>query len=144
MALVYEPGETNAAEGLQVGIEILKSIQEEPWAKFLYLKQVYLPQLESIPAEQVEAVKAMAGQTLLSDPKELLTRVLCPVIAFFGEEDVLQPSERSAVLYEQYLTRAGNENFEIVVIPSVGHEIRPSIPAYWDALSGWLEQLYSE
>jgi hypothetical protein len=64
MRLVYEPGETSPAEGLQIGIDIQKSIQDEPWAKFLYLKEVYIPQLESIPPDQVEPVKAIAEQTL--------------------------------------------------------------------------------
>jgi len=142
MALVYEPGEITPAEGLQKGIEILKSIQDEPWAKFLYLKQVYIPQLESIPPEQVAALKAIAGQTLLEDPKEYLTRVRSPVLAVFGEDDLLQPTEKSAALYGQYLTEAGNENFKIVVIPGVGHSISLSTPAYWEALSDWLDHLY--
>jgi pimeloyl-ACP methyl ester carboxylesterase len=144
MTLVYESGETNPAEGLQIGIDILKSIQDKPWAKFLYLKEVYIPQLESIPPDQVEAVKAIAGQTLLNDPKDFLTRVQCPVLAFFGEDDLLQPSEISAKLYEQYLSDAGNDDFVIVVIPGVGHGISPSTPAYREALSDWSEQLFSQ
>jgi pimeloyl-ACP methyl ester carboxylesterase len=138
MALVYEPGEVTPAEGLQNGIDILKAIQDEPWAKFLYIKELYIPQLESIPPEQVAAVKAVAGQSLLNDPKEYLTRVRSPVLAFFGETDLLQPTERSAALYEQYLTEAGNENFKIVVIPGVGHSIGVATPGYWEALSDWL------
>lgn len=144
MTLVYEPGETSPAEGLHIGIDILKSIRDEPWAKFLFLKEVYIPQLESIPPDQVEAVKAIAGPTLLNDPKDFLTRVQCPVLAFFGEDDLLQPSETSAKLYEQYLSDAGNDDFVIVVIPGVGHGISPSILAYGDALSDWSEQHFSQ
>lgn len=144
MALVYESGEITPAEGLQDGIEILKSIQDEPWARFLYLKQVYLPQLESIPPEQVDALKAMIGPSMLNDPQEYLTRVHCPVLAFFGEADLLQPTERSAALYEQYLNEAGNDEYEIVVIPGVGHGITLAIPTYREALSRWLDHLYSE
>ena len=144
MALVYQPGEIAPAEGLQIGIEILESIQDEPWARFLYLKQVYLPQLESIPPEQLEALRAIAGQSMLNDPEEYLTRVHCPVLAFFGEADLLQPTDRSAAFYEQYLNEAGNEHFEIVVIPSVGHSITLSMPVYRETLSDWLDHLYSE
>lgn len=144
MALVYEPGESTPAEGLQIGIEILKSIQDEPWARFLYLKQLYIPQLESIPPEQLEALKAITGPNMLNDPKDYLTRVHCPVLAFFGETDVLQPTARSAALFEQYLNEARNEHYEIVVIPGVGHEITLSIPVYRETLSRWLDHLYSE
>jgi pimeloyl-ACP methyl ester carboxylesterase len=144
LALVYEPGEITPAEGLQRGIEILRSIQDEPWAKYLYLRELYLPQLEGIPPEQVEAVRVMAGKSLLEDPSEYWTQVQCPVLAIFGEKDLLQPTQRSAALYEQYLTEAGNDDLEIVVIPGVGHSIGMSTPGYWEALSAWLEGLYSQ
>ncbi len=143
MALVYEPGEITPAEGLRAGIEILKSIQDEPWARFLYLRELVLPQLESIPPDQVLAVKAEVGQSLMEDPQAYLTQIRCPVLAFFGEEDLLQPSPRSAALYEMYLTQAGNEQFEIVMLPGVGHSIGLSTPGYWDVLSRWLDDLYS-
>jgi pimeloyl-ACP methyl ester carboxylesterase len=142
MALVYEPGETTPAEGLGAGIEILKSIQDEPWARFLYLRELYLPQLESIPPDMVMALKEEVGQNLMEDPQAYLTQVRCPVLAFFGEEDLLQPSPRSAALYEMYLTQAGSEQFEIVMLPGVGHSIGLSTPGYWEALSRWLDHLY--
>jgi len=144
MALVYEPGEITPAEGLQRGIEILKSIQDKSWAKFLYLKDLYIPQLESIPPEYIVALKEQVGQNLLNDPKEYLTRVRCPVLAVFGEEDLVQPTERSASLYEQYLTEAANENVKIVVIPDVGHSIGVSKEGYWGVLSDWLDALYQD
>jgi pimeloyl-ACP methyl ester carboxylesterase len=142
MALVYEPGEISPAEGLQRGIAILKEIQDEPWARFLYLRELYIPQLESIPPEQVAALKLMAGQSLLEDPREYLTKVRCPVLAVFGADDVLQPTQKSAGLYEQYLTEAGNQDFKVVVIPGVGHSIGLWTPGYWETLSDWLEHLY--
>jgi pimeloyl-ACP methyl ester carboxylesterase len=142
MALVYEPGAITPAEGLQEGIEILKSIRDEPWAEFLYVKDLYIPQLERIPPEQVAAVRALAEQSLLNDPQDYMTEVRCPVLAIFGETDLLQPTERSAALYEQYLTDAGNEDFKIVVIPGVGHSILLSTPGYWEALSDWLGHLH--
>jgi pimeloyl-ACP methyl ester carboxylesterase len=139
-ALAYEPGDITPAEGLQQGIDVLSSIQDEPWAEFLYLTELYLPQLRSIPPDQVMALKAAAGQTLLNDPEEYWTQVHCPVLAVFGENDLLQPSEESAALYERYLTQAGNEDVTIVVIPGVGHSIYLSMPAYGDALFAWLDQ----
>jgi pimeloyl-ACP methyl ester carboxylesterase len=144
LALVYEPGEISPAEGLQQGIEILRSIQDEPWARFLYIKELYLPQLESIPPEHVAAVRAAAEQSLLNDPEDYLTRVRCPLLAFFGEDDLLQPTERSAALYDQYLTEAGNKDYTIVVIPGVGHSIGLSTPGYRQALSEWLDHVSSQ
>lgn len=142
LKLVYEPGEITPAEGLLKGIEILKSIQDEPWAKFLYLKEVYIPQLEAIPPEQIPGLKAIVEPNMLNDPRQYLTQVRCPVLAFFGADDVLQPTQKSAALYEEYLTAAGNKNFKIVVIPGVGHEITLGLSAYREELSSWLKQLY--
>ena len=144
MTLVYESGDITPAEGLQQGIEIMKSIKDESWAEFLYINELYLPQMESIPPEQMAVLRSVVEPTLLNDPKEYLTRVRCPVVAFFGQKDVLQPTERSAILYEQYLSDAGNDNCKIVVIPGVGHSISVSTSAYWDALSDRLDDLYAE
>ena len=139
--LVYDTPEITPAEGLERGIEILRSIQDEPWAEFLYLKELYIPGLEGIALEQVEAVRAIAAQSLLDDPQDYLTRVRCPVLAVFGENDLLQPTEKSAALYEEYLKEAGNGDVEIVVIPGVGHSIYLSTPGYWEVLSTWLDHL---
>jgi len=61
-----------------------------------------------------------------------------------GEDDLLQPTARSARLYEYYLTQAGNERLQTVVIPGVGHSISMSMPGYWEELSKWLDELYPE
>lgn len=142
--LVYESGGITAAEGLRKGIGILESVQDEPWARFLYLEELYLPQLQRIPPEQVEALRTIAAQNLLEDPAEYWTRVQCPVLAVFGEDDLLQPTVESAALYHQYVTAAGNTSFSIVVLPDVGHSIGLSTPGYWEALSDWLDRLYPE
>jgi pimeloyl-ACP methyl ester carboxylesterase len=144
MTLVYEPGELPPQDALLQVVEILKSIQDETWAAPLFLKEVYLPQLESIRPEQLEVLKAMAGSNLLEDPKAYLTRVRCPVLAFFGEADVLQPSATSIDLFDQYLRQAGNNDVQLVLIPGVGHEISLLNTTYSETMFAWLEDLYSD
>jgi pimeloyl-ACP methyl ester carboxylesterase len=104
----------------------------------------HLPQLESIRPEQLEVLKAMAGSNLLEDPKAYLTRVRCPVLAFFGEADVLQPSATSIDLFDQYLRQAGNNDVQLVLIPGVGHEISLLNTTYSETMFAWLEDLYSD
>ena len=148
MDLVYEPRDIDPVVGLGAGIEIMKSVQDEPWTEALYLKELYVPRFESIPAditpEQLAAIQATTDQNLTTDPKEFLTNVQIPLLAFFGEDDLNVDSETSPALYEQYLIEAGNEDFTIVVIPGVGHDIGPSTPGYWDTLSDWLTRRYIE
>lgn len=55
--------------------------------------------------------------------------VRCPVLAIFGENDIVQPTETSAALFEEYLTAAGNNDFEIIVMPGEGHDINGRHPA---------------
>ena len=147
MDLVYEPGEIDPVQGLGFGVEILKSVQGEPWTEALYL-ELQIPVFESIPAdisvEQLAALAAISADNLMTDPKDFLTEIRMPVLAFFGEDDLNVDSDTSPALFEQYLTDAGNEDFAVVLIPGVGHGIGVSTPGYWDTLSDWLGHLYAD
>ena len=143
--LVYDLGDINPVERLEVGIEIVKSVQDELWTEALYLRQLYIPRFESITGitpEQLGALQAVADENLRTDPIDFLTQVRTPILAFFGEEDLNVDSERSAALYEEYLSQAGNADFTIVVIPDVGHGIAVSTPGYWNTLSDWLARRF--
>ena len=80
------------------------------------------------------------GPGLMGDPKDYWTRVRCPVLAVFGEQDILVPAQKSADLYAQYLAQAGNRDVSITVFPGVGHSLGGFMPEYWDTLSGWLQK----
>lgn len=148
MELVYEPENIGPVEGLALGLDIVKSVQDEPWTEALYLKELYIPRFESIPtdisAEDLAVILAVIAQSLLTDPKDFLTEVRVPVLAIFGEDDLNVDSEKSPALYEKYLTETGNEDFTIVVIPGVGHGIGAATPGYWDILLDWLTSRYLE
>lgn len=137
--LVYGPALT-PEKRLSQGIAILESIQFEPWAKALYITNLYLPALKSIPPDQLLAVNAASDKALLTDPKDYMTRVRCPVLAFFGELDENVPAKESAELFEQYLAQAGNQDVTIVMFPGVGHSLGGFMPAYWEQLSDWLKR----
>lgn len=118
-ALVYTPGSLTPAQNLARGIAILKSIRHDLWARHLYLDTAILPALEGIRPDH------------------------CPVLAIWGEDDVLVPARKSATLYRQYLKAAGNRDVTIVVFPHTGHSISDAVgsdfsPAYRTTLTGWL------
>ena len=138
--LVYDSDVLDPAERLTRAIEILTSVQDEPWAQALHLQDLYLPILRSIPPDQLESVNSVAERNLLTDPADHLTQVTSPVLAFFGEEDIVQPSHQSAELYASYLRAAGNTDVTIILLPGVGHEITPATVGYWNALLHWLDQ----
>jgi len=142
LGLVYEPQSVSPADDVSRMIEILTSVQDEPWAAALYLDTVTIPALRRIPADQIDAVRGAAEHSLLFDPRDSLTKVTIPVLAFFGEDDLIQPSERSADLYARYLEQAQNEHVTIVTLPHVGHDILLSTPGYWERLIEWLDGLH--
>lgn len=142
LELVYDPGDITPSEGFLQVIDILQSIRDESWTQFLYLNDLYLPSLLSIPPEEIETLRALSGPSLLVNPKEYMISIRCPVMAIFGELDLLQPSERSAALFEQYLTEAGNDDFKIVTLLGEGHSTFISKLVYWDLVSSWLGNLY--
>ncbi len=141
-ALVYPPDPIRPSDGLTGVIEILTSIQHEPWAAALHIDTIYLPTLKSIPPDQIETVQIAAEQTLLLDPGNHLMKVTSPVLAFFGENDIVQPTDRSAELFTDYLDNAGNDDVTIVILPDIGHDIILSTPGYWDQMVQWLDNRF--
>jgi pimeloyl-ACP methyl ester carboxylesterase len=142
LAIVYDSPDLDPRDGLGEGVRIMKTAQDEPWAAALYLRELYIPRFESIPADisadQLAALSAVSAENLMTDPEEFLTQVGQPVLAIFGELDLNVDSDRSAALYEEYLSRAGNDDVTTVVFPDVGHSVGLDTPGYWDTLSGWL------
>jgi len=148
-ALVYRPGSLTPAQNLARGIAILQSIRHELFARYLYLDTAILPALEAIRPDQVAAAKAAAQQSLLVTPKKYLSAVHCPVLAIWGEDDVLVPARKSATLYRQYLKAAGNRDVTIVVFPNTGHSINDAAgndfsPAYRTTLTRWLKHGFNK
>jgi len=138
--LVHDSGNSSSLQAIGEVIGILEQVQDEPWAGALYLKELYLPRLRGATPEQIADMRQAVGASLLTDPRDSLTKVRCPVLAFFGEEDIIQPTETSADLFEEYLTTAGNDDFSIIVMPGVGHDINWTTPGYTEAVSEWLAE----
>jgi pimeloyl-ACP methyl ester carboxylesterase len=143
MKLVYEPGGITPTESLQAGIEILEAVQGQPWTKALYIDSVWLPALRRVtPEPRIDSV-GNSDRGLLTDPKDYLPEVTSPVLAFFGEDDLLVPAHKSAELYEKYLSQAGNTNFKIVVFPNADHGLFGATADYRRIMSEWLGALFS-
>lgn len=144
MPVAYERDAVSPAENLADAIAVLESIQDLFWAQSLYLKELYLPKLRSIPPDEILPLREAYGQGLLTDPKDYLTRVRCPVLALFGEDDDVVPARKSADLFAKYLAQAGNQDVKIVVFPGVGHSLGYFNAAYWATMSEWLRRLADE
>jgi pimeloyl-ACP methyl ester carboxylesterase len=79
---------------------------------------------------------------LAFDPVQVLERIACPVLATFGERDVLLPASTSAEIFAQALERAGNRDVTIEVFAGADHRIRTAegefAPGYLDLVTTWI------
>ena len=86
------------------------------------------------------------------DPVPFLEKVQCPVLAFFGQKDVLVPPEGNVAIMEAALKRAGNKDVTIKVLPGVNHNFQlPGMgvfgfqssgkvpPGYYEVMIPWLK-----
>lgn len=91
------------------------------------------------------------GKTVPVDPAEYLRNIgNIPVIYFLAENDENIPLELSKPRIKTALEEAGNENFEIVVLPGANHAFyiddpeapggKSYSPDYWDKMAAWLQK----
>jgi pimeloyl-ACP methyl ester carboxylesterase len=80
------------------------------------------------------------------DPIPALTRLTIPVLAVYGERDLLVPGPRSKAIVDSLAVTARGPRATILV-PGAGHQLRAGngdwSEAYWAGLVGWLEKLES-
>ena len=139
--IVYGDVSLSPEEELDWVIEILEVIDAEDWSGSLYLGELYIPALRSIPPESFAAGLEAASRSLLADPREYFERIACPMLALFGENDLHVPVEQSVTLLEEYFSAGGNEDLTIVVFPDAGHSLNDFMAVYWESLYAWLEAL---
>lgn len=146
MELTYSTNPVDLAAEHRKVSEVLNSIKDERWARFLHLDQV-LPMLNSFPPQAWEMVKGQMRAFMEVDLADFLTKVHCPVLAIFGENDTSIPVEKSVALYKRYLGEAGNEAFTSKVFPNASHTIRIGeryADGYFDLMVDWLVNLGHE
>jgi uncharacterized protein len=78
-------------------------------------------------------------------PETILPQVRCPVLALFGKDDVLVPSELSARVFTKALSSGGNDEATVQVFPNADHTLLDPaterfVDGYAELLAGWLHQ----
>ena len=86
------------------------------------------------------------------DPVPVLEKVRCPVLAFFGEKDVLVPPVGNVGPMEAALKKAVNRDVTIKVLPGANHRFEvagtgardfgttgKSVPGYYDVMVEWIK-----
>ena len=74
------------------------------------------------------------------DPMEIIDHTTIPMLIFFGALDVYIDPVQGADAYEAALQSAGNQDYQIVVLPDAGHVLTSS-SQYVETLDAWLMHL---
>ncbi len=142
-ALTYSRDSIELAIEFEKVFGIFKRIQDERWSKSLHLEQV-LPMFDNLPPQAWGMAKAQMRAIMNVEPAQYLTKVRCPVLAIFGENDTSIPVEKSITLYRQYLGEAGNQAFLYKVFPNADHTIHIGekfADGYFALMLNWLAEL---
>lgn len=141
--VVYASSPLEPGAEFEAVMGILKTIKDESWTRSLHLNEV-LPKLSGLPPQAWGMVKAQMRAVMEVEPANFLTKVRCPVLAIFGEDDTSVPVEKSVALYQQYLSEAGNQAVKIKVFPKASHTIRvveAFASGYFELMIDWLQNL---
>ena len=95
------------------------------------------------------------------NPMDIIEKTTIPVLAFFGEKDTQVDPIQGVSAYKKALTKAGNKNFRVELIPNADHNIILSktgslkekrsrsskewqnyAPEYLEIMEDWLKQLH--
>jgi pimeloyl-ACP methyl ester carboxylesterase len=113
--------------------EVVAPARGQRWATYYY------------PENAADWEHALLYAREAYDPLATLRRVTNPILAIFGELDVLLPAARSAAEIERALAEAGNHDVTIRVFPGATHRIQDPVsgefpPGYLDCMTDWLRE----
>jgi hypothetical protein len=97
------------------------------------------------------------------DPMDIIEKVTIPALVFFGEKDTQVDPIQGVEAYTKALTKAGNKNFRVELIPGADHDIILSetgsmeernrrsakewqnyAPQYLEIMEDWLKKIVSK
>jgi pimeloyl-ACP methyl ester carboxylesterase len=103
---------------------------------------------------EISSVKELAffGRIADYDPIPALEALRCPLLAIFGADDVLVPTQASVAAYEAAFARSGHDRHQIVIFPGADHRILVADPAtgrlrrapgLFELITAWLARTLS-
>ncbi len=143
ISLAYSKEKVAPKDEMAKFIEILKTVKQEKWSKYLMIEQI-LPMVESMKPEMWGHVKKSFEHVMTFDPANYLTKVKVPVLAIFGEADTSVPVKKSVKIYKQCLKEANNKKLTVKVFSKASHGINvEGKPAegFYSTMTEWLKDL---
>lgn len=109
--------------------ELRQDIKEKIKAKFEESSNVQLNSIENkeifienYVENQITSYKSKWLKSfLITNPKEYIVKVKCPVLAIFGEKDLQVEAKSNSEKIESALKKGKNKKYKIEIIPSANH-----------------------
>jgi len=105
--------------------ELIDKFKDDAWFKFI-------SQAVNDWEKSFAFAKKMAKENY--DPVAVLEKVKCPVLAIWGELDMLVPAQKSKEIFEKALKKAGNKDVTLKIFPNADHNLMLT------KTGGWKEQ----
>lgn len=109
---------------------VLRRLRAGDAAATILTDEIHLVGTRAAELAEVTSVKELEFFAGVADfdPVPTLEKLTCPILAIFGSDDVLVPTEASVAAYEAAFARSGHRNHEIV-FPGADHGLRVPDPA---------------
>ena len=137
---------------LRLADAYVRSRSDTAWTRFAHARdearrQPWYPLLDRFPQILPREAPAWAGlrSDLDYDPRPVLEQLRVPVLVILGEADELTPARETARRIEAALTRAGNRDHRIVLVPGADHALqaprRTGAPDWPRPVPGWVDEM---
>ena len=110
----------------------IKSVRSKKWAPAVVPQNIVsIIDSGDLRSKLAPFIESHAKNPVVDyDPKPVLEQVSCPLLAIFGELDIVVPVQESVSVFQQALSRGGNKDFTIQVFPQADHGLRLSSGGY--------------
>ena len=117
-------------------------VRGKKWAQYVDVDETWFD-----PGDQRSTLTAIAEEErsddFSHDPRGVLEKITCPILAIFGGSDIIVPVEESVSVFEEALNKAGNKDYTIRVFPGANHGVMVDdefAEGYLDAMTDWLQE----
>ncbi len=135
---------------LRLADDYVRSGSDADWERFATAREAaraesWYPHLDRFPQILPREAPVWAGlrTDLDYDPVPVLETIRVPVLVMLGERDELTPTQETARRIEAALSRAGNSEFTVRIVPGADHGLwlLPGAGRTWERPApGWVEE----
>ena len=118
---------------------LLNGVRGKKWAQFVVDETWF--DVADLRSSLTSAVMEEDKDYMSHNPKAVLEKVTCSVLAVFGDSDIIVPVKDSVSVFEEALIKAGNKDYTIKMFSGANHRIMVGdeyAEGYLETMTNWL------